>query len=389
MTREQLTFIQILSDHLNGRKTEEIRDVDWNVIYSYARMHQVSGMIYTQIKTFLPLEFRDIFMQDMAATICISTSREESFNPIKQALHKANIPFFIVKGPMIADLYPYSQLRIMGDIDLVVHSDDRETCHGFFLKEGFVFKTRQNDREWQYYKNGMEIELHDRLVYHEAINERGQDVFFNDCWKYVHGEELDWNFHLLFLIFHLRKHLMNSGAGFRQFMDLAVVTQRKELNWEWLEENLKKTRMLDFAKTCYGFINQWFDVNAPLSQKIDLDFYEKATQKVFADGIFGFDNEENDNSAFINQIRRDKFYRLGTFRFVLQQVFPPYHVMANTKPYAYIQKMPILLPVAWIHRMIIGSKAKKEQTVIRGIMKSFTSKEKLEKRNSMLKKWGL
>lgn len=54
MTREQHTFLKILSDHLNGRETAPAEGVDWADVERIARDHQVAGMVYVQCRDFLP-----------------------------------------------------------------------------------------------------------------------------------------------------------------------------------------------------------------------------------------------------------------------------------------------------------------------------------------------
>ena len=389
MTKEQLFFLQVLSDHLNGRKTINVDGLDWNTILYYARRHQVRGIFYAQAKENMPLEISSIFQKEMLATFYLQSNRECEMLEINRALNKKKIPFFIIKGPVVGQLYPIPKLRSMGDIDLVTRTNDRETCHDILLNRGYRCLSKQEDREWQYIKNNIEFELHDHLVYQEAVTEKQQDLFFNDYWKYVKDGQLDWNFHLLFLIFHLRKHLMNSGVGFRHFLDIAIVAQKVKIDWNWIEDNLKKTEMSDFAKKCYGFIYRWFGIQSPLSMDIDNSFFEQATEKIFADGVFGFGNKENADSLIINQVRHDRFPKLGMIRLALCSVFPGRKKLKDTLPYTYLNKYPVLLPVAWIHRMIRGSKKGKTDNIIKAIKDSFTSNSQIEKRIEMLNKWGL
>ena len=389
MTKEQSFFLQVLSDHLNGRKTIGIDGLDWNTILYYARRHQVSGIFYVQAKEYMPLEIVSLFQKEMVAIYLLQSNRECEMLEINRTLNNKKIPFFIIKGPVIGQLYPIPELRSMGDIDLVIQTNNRETCHDILLNRGYRCLSKQEDREWQYVKNGMEFELHDRLVYQEAVTERKQELFINNCWKYVKDGQLDWNFHLLFLIFHLRKHLINSGVGFRHFLDIAIVAQKVKMDWKWIEDNLKKTEMSDFAKRCYGFIFRWFGVQTPLMSDIDNAFFEQATEKIFADGVFGFGNKENDDSLVINQVRHDRFPKIGMIRLALCSVFPGRKELKDTIPYTYLDKYPVLLPIAWFHRMIRGSKKGKTNNIILDIKNSFTSKDQIEKRIEMLNKWGL
>ena len=303
MIKEKELFIQILADHVNERKTIiNDSDICWDVVFQYAQTHQVNGIIYTQIKDYLPSEYAAQLQQKMLNALFLHANRENDLKAIKTAFSKDSIEYFIVKGPAVADLYPVPMLRTMGDTDIVVHSGDRERCHEHFMELGFSCISKQSDREWQYYKRNMEYELHDRLVYEETVNKKGQAEFFNDCWKYVKNGELDWNYHLLFLLFHLGKHLMNAGVGFRMFLDLAVIARNKQLDWEWIEEKLKKTKMLAFARRCFGMVCRWFGVTTPIAETIDDSFFESETERIFDDGIFGRNDK---NTKITNEVRHN------------------------------------------------------------------------------------
>ena len=382
MTKEQTFFIQILADHLNGRETKCNDVLDWNIIHDYARKHQVSGIVYTQAKNYMPAETLNVFRQETMVTLYHATQRDNDFLSVTKELNVNNIPHFVVKGLAVAELYPVPKLRAMGDIDLVIKHEDREKCHNIIINSGYKCVSKQDDREWQYYKNNVELELHDRLVYDEAVNEKGQDEFFNDCWRHVQDGQLDWNFHLLFLIFHLRKHFMNSGVGFRMFMDLAVVAENAHVDWSILEDNLKKTGMLEFAKKCYGFIGRWFCIYSPIIDLIDEDFFEEASQKVFTDGVFGFDNSDNKINISVNKVRNNKYPKLSLLLLSVKECFPSWKLLSGTSTYKYLRNNKLLLPIAWIHRLYrnVG----KRQTKIK-----VATAHKYDKRMLMMEKWGL
>lgn len=389
MTKEQSFFIQILSDHLNGRETKPVEDLDWNIIHSYALKHQVSGIVFEQVRDCMPIEIQQMFRKEAMATLFYAIKRDNDFESVKKAFSEEYISYFVVKGPAIAELYPSPKLRSMGDIDLVIHREDRDLCNEILIQNGYECISNQDDREWQYYKNNIELELHDRLVYEEVVNEKGQDEFFNDCWRHVNEGQLDWNFHLLFLIFHLRKHFMNSGVGFRMFMDLAVVAEKTHIVWDTLEDNLEKAGMLEFAKKCYGFVVRWFGIRTPITDKIDSSFFEEATQKIFNDGVFGFHNTDNIGSDVFNKTRNRRFLRLSMGLLAFRQIFPTIKELREIETYAYLKDYPFLLPASWVHRICRGLKKHKGNIGIERIKKSFITNERITQRERMLQKWGL
>ena len=56
MKREEVFFIQVLSDHLNETKTEAVTDIDWESILKLADQHELEGILFYQCKDFMPAD---------------------------------------------------------------------------------------------------------------------------------------------------------------------------------------------------------------------------------------------------------------------------------------------------------------------------------------------
>lgn len=387
MTHEQELFIQILADHLNNNKTIiNVPSINWDTIIEYAKSHQVSGIVYSQVKDYLPHDTFVDLNKEMLSLFYLQMNRENDLKEIKDSFVEHQIPFFLIKGATVANLYPIPLLRTMGDTDIVVHANDRDKCHNLLLQLGFDCVSKIWNREWQYYKKDMEYELHDRLVYDEAVNKKGQAEFFNECWEHVNNEALDWSFHMLFLLFHLAKHFMNSGVGFRQFIDLAVVAQKKQINWEWVKEKLNELQLLAFAQKCFELIGRWFGISTPLAESIDDTFFETATKQVFENGIFGHYNK---NATIANEVRNTSFPHLKMLQTLIGKVFPSADALLVNQQYVYLKRTNILLPFAWIHRWIRAVRRHRVFTIVRMIGNSFTSNEQINIRKNQLEQWGL
>lgn len=398
LTREQAFFLTVLSDHLNGQQTAPPDELDWRSIAKYAKSHQVEGIFYHQCKDYLA---RHTELSDVAAKLNAANAaafyyymnRSAMVGQLTAELEKEGIPYFIVKGAEVAKLYPVPALRTMGDTDLVVHTEDRERVHEMLLQQGWENTSKDPDYEWRYFKNRMEIELHDHLVYEEVVTKDEHEAYFNAFWQYVDGTELDWNFHFLFLLLHLRKHFMNSGVGFRQFMDLAVVIDKQysAMDWTRIEQELDKLDMLRFARICFAFCNRWFETNTQIeSADLDRDFYKRATEKIFVDGVFGFDNAENRDNQVVNSVRQSKqLPLLSMIALAWKKVLPSYHELMKIDHYAFLKKKPYLLPIAWVYRVIRGLLIGRGELGVRKVKKSFTSAGTIEKRSDMLSQWGL
>lgn len=388
MTNEQRYFLSTIKDYICGLKTEA-KDVDWQTVFAYSQSHQFTAIIYHQCKNFIPEPISDSYKSASLSTIYSNTNRRKITDDLLCRLRENGINCFLIKGFDIADLYPNWQYRTMGDTDIVV--DDLKKAHSILLDRGFNNLSKIKDREYQYSKQNMEFELHDRLVYEEAINLDSTTEFLNDFRKYVVDGRLDDSFHFIFVLNHLRKHFMNSGVGFRQFVDIAILIKNDDkIDWTWTEEQLCEIGLLPFAKTVFYYIERWFGVKSPIKvASVSEDVYEASIKYVFDNGVFGFDNEENKGFLASNTARKAKNQKLAMLKSAMQKVFPRYRDLVVSERYSFFEGKSVLLPVAWIYRMISVIRRKGFDEGRNQISKSFVSKEYIAKREEMFKNWGL
>ena len=391
MTTEKTFFLRILSDHILRKPSESMPGLNWPSLFTYARSHQVGGIVYYQCWKFMPSEVKQLFERPFIATLYLYKQRETIIKDIKSALTSANVPALTVKGMEVAQYYPVPALRTMGDVDIVVHKSDK-TYAGMVLESlGFHIIERNPDYDWPCTINGLLFELHHNLIYCETITQKKHEEFFNNYWNFVKNGRLDPSFHLLYLLAHLRKHLMNRGVGFRMFMDLAVMTARAEsLDWAWIEHELVSLDMLKFGQVCFGLIDSWFAIRAPiLYPPLDKCFVETVTEKIFVNGIFGYDNSENDDNSAVNHIKeKGGANYLARCRFLIRSIYPSYNSMANSPYYHFVRGRPWLLPVAWLYRVfrLMRGKTKSVHEILKRIN---TSKDTIDAREEELRMWGL
>ena len=392
MTFEQVFFLKTISDYLNRKKTSQPSDcIDWNSVLFFANIQQVEGIFFYQCKSFLP---KDIFFQ-LQDKYCSSmqcfANQEYYLKKIEKSLKARNIECFSIKGLSVASFYPMPALRTMGDIDVVVRPEDRSRVHRILLEQGYVNISRKKNREWIYCIGKYELELHDRLIYGSPTNRSVYEEFLNSFWDYVHNGVLDWNYHFVFLILHLRKHLMTSGVGFRQFMDIAVVTKNNSnLNWSWIEEQLVKLDLLQFTKNVYAFIERWFGIQSPIEiSEFSSGFYILASEQIFNNGVFGFNNPDNKTNLVVNNARKSKHPKFSMFISAVQSVFPSYSSMVSVPTYRFIKGKKWLLPIAWIYRIIKGANNSDFMQNVSTVKSSFVSMGTIMKREEYLRQWGL
>ena len=257
---------------------------------------------------------------------------------------------------------------------------------------GYIGRDAEGVHEWCCDRNEIHMELHDELIHNSASAIESQKSFFNHFMPYLHGNEIDWSFHFLYLLIHLRQHFMNYGVGFRQFMDLGIIIQNDPgLKWDWIVDKLEENKLLPFAYACFSLVKSWFNIDTPISYKnLSPLFLEKVTQIIMNNGVFGYDNEDNrSNEASTTFILSNKPRWIEQIRIVKKGIFLPYQAMKGYSGCGYLVGRPYLLPFAWIHRFVMIIKRKGWKSVYRSISSSFVSKDKIEERKDVLMKMGL
>ena len=381
LSQTQSLFLSILADHLNGRTTTLPSEYDEAELLKYARQQQCEGIVYCQ--THLPS-----LHQAFAITTYCSVNRQKLLQKIHDVFAERNIPYILFKGTEVARLYPVPALRTMGDSDILVRLEDKKRAHEALLSVGVQGNASQ-DGEWYYKCGNIHFELHHRLLYDEAVNLPKLKAWTDSVWEHSSTEDgikysIEPEYNLVYLLIHLRKHLMNRGVGFRQFMDITV-TARQELDRDKVNGYLNELELTQFAVNCFSLCRRWFDVSLPMSAEISDEFLVTATEKIFAGGVFGFADENNKGNSinFQLQNRRRKDVFLGN-------IFMPYSHMRKLLGFSFLDGKPYLLPVAWAYRIVRIIKERRTKKAASNMFAPLTiSNVKISEREIYLKQWGL
>lgn len=357
-----------------------------NILIELAQKHQVLPIAhYVMKKSGNALsDSKTVYL----AQVSNNVKRKKAEEIFSNAL--CGIPFIYYKGSSVAELYPVPQLRTMGDVDVLIHQEDRERVHELLIQNGFVFtyKDEVENGVWHYNKGNIEFEVHTFVLHPDDLNDKHK-AFFDDAWKYVdEAGQLDWNFHFLILIAHIREHLIKSGIGIRPFLDVAIVSKKVNLDWQWIRSKADEIGLIDFLVTVVSLNQRWFGVQAPLTVERNEDFYEESLDYIMRNGIFGFDNSDNDNIQLSKiAVLQGKCISGTKILNLVKLAFPPNETMVRLPYCSYIKAHKWLLPVAWIHRFFykILDKKHRENFVSKALVIDQGAKNKIE----LLHQWGL
>ena len=384
-------FLRCLGDFLKGRDTVLQDGIDWELVYNFAIKHQMINIITYQCGNFMDEIAAANFEKRSKYALFYRMQKENVIDILKNVCIELGVQYAFLKGPVVAPFYRVPEYRTMGDIDIAVPTEDRPKMLCALLERGFSNESKNDEHEWVFTYKGVEVELHDKLIYKEVFNNEKQDAFLNDMWGYVKDGKMDASFHFIYLLHHLKKHLTSKGAGFRQFFDIACVAENcSGLDWDWISDRLKKLDMIDFANLCFALCKRWFDADIKAEcPDIDDEFYEDATDKIFESGIFGIFDADNRFNMSVNRVNASGNRFFSYIFAVWKNIFPGYRAMSAMEQYSFLRGKPILLPAAWIYRVFWGMKNGKSRRFENKINSAFVPKDKIDKRMDELEKWKL
>ena len=404
MGNEQRFILQCLQDFCKDQKTgKPAYDLDLDTVYTIALDQSIGGIVYYQCSDWLSCtdtgkDFRRLLMQDMY----YSENRKALVREAENLLAANRIPAVYMKGSVVRDWYPVPALRSMGDIDFIIHTEDRDIVDRIMTQELGYAKFVDNHAVWTYYINDLAFEVHDQMFYEHLTNTFDYIGYFDNIWTHIRpgcvfGQKSELiyipeeDYHFLYLMTHLAKHVVNKGSGLRSYLDLVMFVQHfPELDWKKIEHELDSIQLLSFTKTCFALCERWFDVNMPIGHELlDEDFYSEVTAKTFRDGTFGLTNKQNQAANSAKEIKRDNGnYLVSVLKLFIHKLFPSYRDMQLIPWYSFVDGRPWLMPAAWIYRWIYCITHKFTHSV-RKLFEPLIFRKKIEARERLIKDWGL
>ena len=166
MNNLQKSVITLLHSALTGEKKSLSNEIDLNAVYDIAKKHGIGSMIYygainCGIKQDTPV------MQNAFLITCsmISRNARQSFeiDSLFAKFDEAGVEYMPLKGTLLRDMYPKSEMRAMSDADILIKTEQYEKIKPLIIELGYNEKG-VTDHELQWTKPSLYVELHSRLI---------------------------------------------------------------------------------------------------------------------------------------------------------------------------------------------------------------------------------
>lgn len=371
-----------------GPGEKMIHDVDWELMYRLSRKHNVVTLGFTAANNYKgpdqisnELQIRWKYDSDQSTMQCLyqQAAQEE----LAENLQKEKIPAIFLKGAVLRDLYPSSDLRSMADIDILVHEEDAGKSAELMKKLGYKIYLQGSRNEDVYCKEPkITVEIHRQLFWKKQT---WNEHFYTVWDRSAMISELpcmnvqDFYIHLLG---HLIHHMENGGLGIKAFLDLMIFREKyqEQLSTVGMKELLEKFQFTIFEGNIKKLLESWSSV-----EKQDA-FIEEWTEFIIRCGAYG--NSENfiiRNVALNDDISHGG--RNQKVRYIIRRLFPTYQEMCNMYPAA--GKGIYTYPWLWIWRIVKNGVMRYPamRRELRGIQE--LDNKKIDKLNKLYAKTGI
>lgn len=376
-------IICLVRSGITNEKAVPPEKFDIEKIYSVAKSHQIRSLMLCGATTLeidreLPV-MADLFRGSYHEVV-LDQWQAETYQQLKERFEENGILYMPLKGTIMKPLYPQPEMRCMGDIDILIQSSQYENIKEILTELQFAFVT-ESDHEYIWQKeNGVVVELHKKLI--PSYN-KGFYAYFGEGWERAqksegHMHKMTENDEFLYIFTHFAKHYRDGGIGIKHLVDLWIYKKANTLDEDYLRNELVKLNLCEFYENVNNVLKAWFE-DGELDEKSEL-----ISTVIIKSGAYGL--HERSVASSILRKKADK-PQAKTGNRLLKIVFQPYKNMCVMYP--YLKKLPILLPVAYVIRIVNAIVNKKHKTAMHANDIKVTSSKRLEEYEKQLKFVGL
>lgn len=374
--QQGLLYLLRATLHKEELKQNKIVGLDWKQVFELAKEQQIYTLLFPIVKDIATNsnEDNDIINDWKKVTILSSILQKQNITRIVYILNKlkqAEVEVIALKGLVLREYYPLNELRIMSDYDLLMHTKDLDKTKEILIKMGYIEDHRDSKHIVFRHDNYLPIEIHWLLT--DPNHFKDGKYLEENIWKNTErvnlfGAEVlipSVENQMLHLFLHLVVHYIYSGFGIRQLVDIYMLIEQKgnEIDWTSFDQKLKECNIQRFAVIIFEICRRLLGMKVPeifTDKKLESDnnidlviysiFFGGAHEGVFGKSLSFGPIDEKLLGHHDNLQKTNNFF--GNFKYFITIIFPKTKVLKNNYPYA--NRLPILIPIAWVHRIFEG-----------------------------------
>ncbi len=389
--KEQQFIFGLIDSALNQKVWTEIpEDIDWQYVYTLCEFHKIANLVSyaldyaaPMIQEKIPEKICRMFLHARQQGLAREATQYFSLEEIRQKFEEQQICNILLKGAQLKSYYPSPDMRFLTDLDILCCRQDADRILKIMEELGYTRKYEGGHHDVYVRKPFMTVEIH----WSCSTENKRMDPLFASIWErcmLIEGwscsYQMRWEDYYVYMIGHMEKHLRYSGIGIRMLLDLLVFEKGLYdiCDWERVHEYLEEANVLLFSKTMSCFLKKCLQ-GVPLVPQDQI-----LLEHIWESGAYGT-SQNHAGMRFLKDGGSRRSILKNKICLFFRILFPALEGMQQN--YTYLRRCPLLLPAAWIERLV--KKTLFENRKSRRILKNAGDTRYLKKMDSVCRAAGL
>jgi len=346
-------------------------DIDYGELVHLASMHNSVPIFYVGLNGNTDGQvWPEVYLTHLKEISLANAVRQmvayNALNVFLEACENAGIRAVVFKGIVLADLYKDYISRPSCDSDILIDPAGYNIVHKLLRESGYTFLAAESGEHVKCYKSkNLSIDLHLRLwgdsvgrhigaVEKHRLDDMEKTI--NLRVRQLNITTLDYQAHFIYLLVHIAKHFIIKGVGVRQLMDVSLFYDRYRDNidlpalWALIDDMGFLSVVRYIFKICERHLGMDASIFMGEDPVIDNDVLNALIKDIIEGGAFGTTPERSVSHNVVKESYYAGLKNKNQGALVWHLIFP--RAVALPKKYKYVRKYPILLPIAWAHRIL-------------------------------------
>lgn len=354
------------------------RSFDLNELYRFCKFHSITAIVTMALEEIWKTQpdeetamkqWRQARDKAIRKNVLLNAERER----ILGFMESIGCWYMPLKGSLLQFDYPKFGMRQMGDNDILCDPEKTEEIYQFMMGSGYSCELHNQGNHDEFIRQPVyNFEIHRALFKPETAPELA--AYYADIHsRSVKDDGNAYGYHMsredfyIYLTAHAYRHFVVSGIGIRNLLDVYVFLGKyeEELDWEYVQTELKKVDAADFESWCRRISKVLFGNpdSVPELSDADLDVLDA----FFASGTFGTEAQLLRKAMEANTGKAG-----GRVMYFLRRLFPSQELLGVMYPVVKGRKW--LVPFVWVYRL--GKSVLRRPGRVLRELKSFFKKAK-------------
>ncbi len=308
---------------LFGKAPRIADDTDFAAVFDFCQKQAIEGTVSEGLSSLfedtVPLSVLFPWQNRVVAILRHNERLRQTERALLDFCASEKLPAAVLKGSGVARYYPVPDLRVQGDIDLLLLPEDLPRAGEFLEKQGFLFVPDNSPHQSVYKKENITVELHGAVMGIPA-GEAGNYIraLLADTAKKAVPVSTDLGVFPVpdpcrqgvILLLHIQEHMREGGVGLRQVGDFALFLDREcgdAATRRQLEKVLAACGLLRFAGALSRGAARHLGLSpehAPFTEWSDDATADALMEDFIAGGNFGQGNADFAGSGIVTKERK-------------------------------------------------------------------------------------